>query len=592
MDGLFGALGVKRTESGEPSEGSGAVILKAVHMDTKRNSSEEFKIQAGERVRDMIESWEPDLVICSDDNAAKYLIAPYYLNSEIPFLFCGINHDASEYGFPASNVTGILEIHNAPELVSYLKDYARGQRIAYLAGENLSSRKIGYSVQQQLGGELMQVYVESYREWKEQYVRLQDRADILLLETVQYLPDWDGNLRALEWFVMEYGHIPTGAWDDTLSTVVLVTVERMGEEQGEWVGNTALRILKGEAEVSDIPVAKGNRTALHLNMMLARKMNIVFPMDLIDIAHLSNELDRVKKVLYVNSYHKGYIWSDDIEKGFIKALSRSDFPIDLQIIRMDTKNNPELSFIEAKALELKDYISDWNPDIVIGSDDDFVKYLLEPYYRDKEIPFVFCGVNWDASEYGLPYSNATGMLEVDPMEENVEILSSISRGKRVGLLGRDAYYIRKIAKYSEEQTGVRFDLVLLVNSFSQWKDAYLRMQKDVDILILSSPVGLRNFDEEEALDFVYEHTVIPSAVTVDGEIQYALAGVSKIAEEQGWWAGGTALEILDGRPVPDIPITRNRETKTQLNMSLAREMGLIFSPELLEESLIWSQEGE
>jgi hypothetical protein len=588
MDGLFKSLGVARDQQGRLTEEAGILDLKVLHMDTKRNSSETFKIQAAGRVRDTIESWNPDIVICSDDNAAKYLIVPYYLDSEIPFVFCGINHDASEYGLPVSNVTGIVEIHNAVELVGHLKDYARGERIAFLAGNNLSSRKIGHSVQQQLGGGVTQVYVDSYDEWKNRYVELQEQTDILLIETIDYFPDWDGNLRALEWFVMENSRIVTGSWDTTLRTISLITLERSGEEQGEWAGETALRILRGELSVSDISVERSKRTSVHLNMMLARKLGILFPMDLIEIAHLANELDNVKKILYVNSYHKGYGWSDDIEKGLIKALSRSDLPIDLQMVRMDTKNNPEPDYIEARALELREEISRWGPDIVIGSDDNFVRYVLVPYYRDRAIPFVFCGVNWDASEYDLPFSNATGMVEVDPLKDNIEILSRLSRGDRVGLLGRDAYYVQKIVRFSELTTGIRFDRVALVDDFEQWKDAYLRMQREVDMLILTSPVGLGDFDERAALDFVYDNSEIPSAVTVDREIQFALVGVSKVAEEQGWWAGNTALEVLGGLPISDIPLAKNRETKRQLNMPLANRMGLIFPADLLDQAVIWN----
>ena len=592
MSGLFKALGVVEDGSGRPLEDTRTVELKVLHMDTKRNSSEEFKIQAGLKVHEEIESWKPDLVICSDDNAAKYLIVPYYMESDIPFIFCGINHDAAEYGFPTSNVSGILEIHNAIELVAHLEKYTDGDRIAYLSGNNLSGRKIGYSVQKQLGAALMQVYVDSYSEWKDAYLKLQDSTDILLLETAQYFPDWDGNMRALEWFVMENTRIPTGAWDNTLSTVALMTIERTGEEQGEWAGKTALRILNGEADIADIPIAKGRRTAVYLNMMLARDLDIVFPMDLLDIAHLSNELDKVKKVLYVNSYHKGYVWSDDVEKGVIKALSRSELPIDLQIIRMDTKNYTDTASLEKKALEVKKEIAFWKPDIVIGSDDNFVRYVVVPYFENEDLPFVVCGINWDASDYGLPFSNVTGMVEVDPIREETEIMSRLSRGGRLGFLGRESYYTEKIVQFSGEELGIHYDLVLLAENFEQWKNAYLRMQKEADMLILSSPVGLKGFDREDALSFIHKNAQIPSCITVDGEIEFSLVGVSKVAEEQGWWAGSRAIEILGGRSVSDIPMTRNREIKTQLNMSLANSMGILFPPDLMEQALIWNGDTE
>ena len=79
-------------------------------MDTKRNKSDEYKIAVGREARDLILSWQPDVVITADDNAAKYLIQPYFKDSATPFVFCGVNWTAEEYGFPYSNVTGIVEV--------------------------------------------------------------------------------------------------------------------------------------------------------------------------------------------------------------------------------------------------------------------------------------------------------------------------------------------------------------------------------------------------------------------------------------------------------------------------------------------------
>ena len=57
----------------------------------------------------------------------------------------------------------------------------------------------------------------------------------------------------------------------------------------------------------------------------------------------------MRKVLYVNSYHEGYVWSDDEEKGFFKAMDRSDLPIDLKVFRMDTKRNDSEEFHSQKS---------------------------------------------------------------------------------------------------------------------------------------------------------------------------------------------------------------------------------------------------
>lgn len=68
-------------ERGIRSTLSGHCQVRQFDMDTKRNTSEEFMKSAALKAKKIIEEWKPDIVIISDDNAAQYLIQPYYLNN-------------------------------------------------------------------------------------------------------------------------------------------------------------------------------------------------------------------------------------------------------------------------------------------------------------------------------------------------------------------------------------------------------------------------------------------------------------------------------------------------------------------------------
>ncbi len=70
-------------------------------MDTKRKKASEDKIAAGKGALELIQNVKPDVVITSDDNAAKYLIVPYLKNTKTPVVFSGINWTVEEYDFPA-----------------------------------------------------------------------------------------------------------------------------------------------------------------------------------------------------------------------------------------------------------------------------------------------------------------------------------------------------------------------------------------------------------------------------------------------------------------------------------------------------------
>lgn len=309
---------------------------------------------------------------------------------------------------------------------------------------------------------------------------------------------------------------------------------------------------------------------------------------------LPNNIIASSKVLLVHSYHKGFEWSDNLEKGFRKALGLNSEKkiidtdnyndIDLKVFWMDTKRNNSEQYKNKVALEAKGIIESWEPDIVVTSDDNASKYLTKPYYKDSEIPFVFCGVNWDASAYGFPYSNVTGMVEVDPVLETINILKKFTSGSRIGYLGADNISNQVKPSFHKKVLGINYIEGQLVSDFASWKHEYLRMQDVLDILIIFNPIGVTGWDENEAYEFVLNNTKIPSGNLEEYTRYFALIGRVKLSEEQGWWAGKTALNILAGVLPSDIPIAKNKKSKVYLNMPLANKLGIIFPVELFEQS--------
>lgn len=301
-----------------------------------------------------------------------------------------------------------------------------------------------------------------------------------------------------------------------------------------------------------------------------------------------------KKLFYVNSYHKGYQWSDEIEKGLLKALAIKSNPdgsydtskskVCFRSFRMNTKLYPSEYFIKQAALSAKRIIDDWAPDIVVASDDNASRYLIAPYYKNKKIPFVFCGLNWDANVYGFPVSNITGMVEVEPVFETISLLKKFAKGDRVGYIGVNRLSERKSLNHYKENLKIVFSDGKLVDDFSGWQNEYLRLQDSVDMLIWLNATGIKGWQADKAMAFIQKHSKIPSGTVIEGHTCYALLGRVKIAGEQGWWAGKTALKILNGASPADIPVTINKESKIYLNMRLAKRLGIKFPVALLERA--------
>ncbi len=577
-------------------EGRGDIELRTVFMDTKRHKSEAFKKKAALEVKRIIDLWQPEVVITADDNAARYLIVPYYLGSSIPFVFCGLNWDASVYGFPAENVTGMVEVNLFPQLVEALRPYARGDRIGIISSDTLSERKEVDNVTKRFGAgrDIAVRFVKSVSEWEKAFLALQEQADMLVIGECQSVAGYD--LQRLKRFVLDNTRIPTGAVQRGMEDLALMTFAKVGEEQGEYAARTALAILGG-ARPADFPLVTNKRARIYLNMPLARAMGIRFPVEMVATAHLIS--GKRKKLLYVNSYHRGYAWSDGIEAGLLRALKikrsangydTSRSPVEFRAVYLDSKRRKNGKQIRRAALAAKRVIEEWKPDIVVTSDDNAVKYLLVPYFRNAAIPFVYCGVNWDASVYGLPFANTTGMVEVKPVRETLALLKKYARGGRIGYIGANNLSNRRNVRNFRKIIQSPFTDGKLVEDFARWRSEYLRLQDTVDMILWMTPVGIKGWKAEEAKRFILSKTRIPSGGTSDHHIPYTLLGRVAIAGEQGWWAGNTALRILAGtQPASIAPVT-NQRSRLYLNMELARRLKIKFPMELIKEATFVGEE--
>ncbi len=302
-----------------------------------------------------------------------------------------------------------------------------------------------------------------------------------------------------------------------------------------------------------------------------------------------------QKLLYINSYHTGYKWSDDIEKGLLKSLNiivrkdgsydTSSSTIDIRMFRMNTKINKSEESKKQAAIEAKQIIEEWKPDIVVASDDNASRYLIAPYYTNSTLPIVFCGINWDASPYGFPTSNITGMLEISPILELTKLLRKYAKGDRISYIGANNLSTEKNKERLEKELGQNFHSGKLLDSFEKWQQEYIHLQKNTDMIIWLSPIGIQGWNDEKAQEHILMHTKIPTGAMGDNDIHYALVGKVGIAEEQGWWSGKTALKILNGSSPNDIPVTSNKQSKLYLNMKLAKQMQLKFPIELIGQAI-------
>ncbi|MDP3057809.1 MAG: ABC transporter substrate binding protein [bacterium] len=286
-----------------------------------------------------------------------------------------------------------------------------------------------------------------------------------------------------------------------------------------------------------------------------------------------------KKILFVNSYHEGYEWSDGVAKGIVGVLK--DTGVELKTHWMDTKRNDSDQFGKEAGLLAKSVIEEFKPDVVIVCDDPAFKYLVKPYYKDAKLPFVFCGINWDTSIYGTPYKNATGMVEISLTPQLISMLKEHSKGTRVGFIAGNTSTDKKNAEYQSKMFNINFTKIYHVNTFNEWKAAFLNLQNETDLAILENNAGIVGWDSEAAEAFVLENIKIPLGTFQSFMMKYVLIGLIKIPEEQGEWSAQTALKILDGASPENIPEATNKKSDLMLNLKIAKKLNVSFTPVLI-----------
>jgi len=257
------------------------VQLEQFYMDTKQRSDLNWKIEAGEAAHDVVRRWKPDVIIAVDDNAQEYFAKKLAGLDWPDVVFCGVNASPENYGYPANNVTGILERPNFVATLRMLKDILPSvRRIAVISDNSpTSAGAMEYMKNENVDVEAVCWKTpDTFEEWKNAVLEVQDTADAIvtyMYHTVR-ADDAVRNMTprdVMEWTV-ENSKIPVvGFFVFSIDDGALCGAVESGTEHGWEAGKIALEILKGKS-AGDFPVQTAKRTQAMLNLEAARRLGI------------------------------------------------------------------------------------------------------------------------------------------------------------------------------------------------------------------------------------------------------------------------------------------------------------------------------
>jgi ABC-type uncharacterized transport system substrate-binding protein len=286
----------------------------------------------------------------------------------------------------------------------------------------------------------------------------------------------------------------------------------------------------------------------------------------------------IKKIFYLNSYHPAYGTSGQILGGIKKSLKGHE--VELQVFYLDAKRIRNEDSLAQKVVQAIQQVEAFSPDIIIASDDDAVKRVVVPHLKGKDVPVVFCGVNWSAAPYGLPSGNVTGMVEVVPVAETITAIRRYYPDIRtLHVLSENTISEEKNKQYLDtafRRMGLHTEY-LLVDDYTAWRQKFKEANQKADLIYLPTNGGIKGWQADNAVQFIAAHIRKPVITCDDFMMKYAVIGLTKVTGEQGEWAGKTALDILNGKPVGQIELAKNTRTQAWYNPYLAQKIN--FSPD-------------
>ena len=251
------------------------------YMDTKINLQQGPK--KAEQAFDLFQAIQPDGVIAADDNAQSMFVVPY-LKAKVatPVMFCGVNAQPELYGYPARNVSGILERLHIAETIAFAQQLVPSiKTVGFIAKDSPAVRALQEQVNREyttysancVGFKMPATQQDTLSMAKE----LKGLCGLLFMETLQGVTDAGGRpLEEKEIMpqVAETFEKPVvGSNLYAVRFAALCAVVKTGREQGATAARMLLKAMQGTS-VDQIPITVNKYGKRYINATVMRKMGI------------------------------------------------------------------------------------------------------------------------------------------------------------------------------------------------------------------------------------------------------------------------------------------------------------------------------
>lgn len=302
----------------------------------------------------------------------------------------------------------------------------------------------------------------------------------------------------------------------------------------------------------------------------------------------------LKTVLVLNSYHKGFPWSDHIVHGIEETFAKASEKIDLWTEYMDTKRFPDESYFDRLHSLYIHKFRNKRFEAIITSDNAAFQFVLR-YRQDLfgDTPIVFCGVNRFVPEMLADAANITGIAEHADFRNTILLAPRMLPGTREIVIVSpntiSANEDRKLIEGLVPSLGAKLRIV-----FWQGLDLEESLERATKLssgsVILSSGViqtrsghVLSNIEKVKRIAAV---APVPVLVVREDDLgSGALGGRMVSGFAQGRQAASFVLKILRGKKAKDLPVLTEGVNSDMFDFTVMRRFR-IFMSDIPEKSIV------
>ena len=288
-------------------------------------------------------------------------------------------------------------------------------------------------------------------------------------------------------------------------------------------------------------------------------------------------------ILYLNSYHNGYEWSDSIFEGVRETFRKSGKNIYLQIEYMDSKR---FSGEKINEILLNYYTFKFRTthfDLIVTSDNNAYEFMSR--HGDElfpGVPIVFCGIN-DVEAGKVPMRDRmTGVLEEFDVPANIQMALRFHPAKKrlvvigdqsltgVAIANQVRAQLPQLPPQIEVEFLDEFSLDELVS-----KVRFAAADSIFFFIPFYKDVGEAVYSAQDLLEIVWEQTGAPLYGAWEFLLGHGLVGGKLISGyAHGQAAAQMGLRILDGESPADIPITVSPDEPAKFDYRVLMRLGI------------------